>query len=78
MNFFKWIGIPSGEEKIKAALTWEVRWTARDGKWHTDIYSEVEIFFNEEDAKKFANALREAQKVLHYTENINIKVSPKW
>lgn len=63
------------EQNLEAVELWSVRWDARYGSYHGDWEPVVEVFTNEADARVFARELREAQKILRYTENIDIRVT---
>ena len=54
---------------------WYVRWNARYGNYSGDFKPAVKAFPNEDDAKKFAEILKGAAKLLQYTEQINIRVT---
>lgn len=54
---------------------WYVRWNARYGCYSGDFKPAVKAFPNEDDAKKFAEILKGAAKLLQYTESINIRVT---
>ena len=53
---------------------WEVRWDSRDGAYHSDVESQVDIFFTKKEAKAFTEELKAAQKVLRNTDNIHIRI----
>lgn len=59
---------------VDGAEIWLVHWKARRGSYYGDWKPVCKAFFNKEDAQKFVNCLKEAQKVLQYTENIDIHI----
>lgn len=63
--------------KIKdaeGAVVWLVSWDARYGPWMDSKERVSKAFLNYDDAVAFANSLREAKKLLQYTENIDITI----
>ena len=74
MNFFKKLLIPSGETEVTALETWTVRWHSRHGSYGSDTRPECEVFLNEEDAKKFADALKAAYKLIKHTSGTSVTV----
>ncbi len=73
-NIFKKIFIPSGEKAgVVAYNSWVVRWRAiyideyTKNQYSHRSHPEMEIFPSEQDAHKFAEQLRESQKLLRYT-----------
>lgn len=54
--------------------TWEVRWISRQGKYSGDTKPEVAAFTNKEDAHIFANAVRDAYKMLRHTSDTAVYV----
>lgn len=70
-NWFKKLGIPTGEQKeLVAYNSWVVRWTSRYGEYRSDENQEAEIFPSEDDANEFANQLKEAFKLLRYKNEV--------
>lgn len=61
-------------EELEAHDTWEVRWESRHGNYHSDRQPEIEVFTSEEGAKKFKQALVDAQALFGDTNNRNITV----
>ena len=67
MKLFDFL-IPSGQKQVVQAVeTWEVRWQSRYGTYSYDTKNEVMVFTSEEDAKKFADALKDAFKLTRNT-----------
>jgi hypothetical protein len=62
MNFrLKKIFIPNGQqEELTAFENWTVRWRSCHGYLNSESRDECEVFLNEENAKKFANQLKNA------------------
>lgn len=53
---------------------WEVRWESRDGDFHFNVKPEIETFPSEQDAKDFAQALRNAFKLIKHTSGTDVYV----
>lgn len=78
MSFFsrvepkkKKIDIPTGETReAEAVRLWSVRWMRRTGKWHNDLEQACEMFFNEQDAKDYKEALLDALNLLRNASKI--------
>lgn len=68
---------PSAADKVneKDIDLWYVRWNARYGHYSAEFNPIVKAFPNEEDAKKFAEILKGAARLLQYTESIDIRVT---
>ena len=49
-------------------------WQGRYGPYHDQHEQKAKAFLNEESAKIFAESLREAQKLLQYTEDLCITI----
>lgn len=63
--------------KVKDAegvKVWMVSWDARYGVYSEEKTRVAKAFLNYEDAKAFADSLKEAKKLLQYTEGINITI----
>lgn len=58
----------------EGAKVWMVSWDARYGTYMDDKERVAKAFLNYEDAKAFADSLKEAKKLLQYTESINITI----
>jgi hypothetical protein len=70
MNLFKKIFVPTEEkQELIAYESWTVRWNARQGNYSSDLTPVAEVFTNKEDARTFANALKEAFKLIRNTSN---------
>jgi hypothetical protein len=73
---FKNLFIPTGQkESVVAYESWTVRWTSRYGEYSGNTQQEAEVFTNEDDAKKFANQLREAFKLTRTTSGNRVIVT---
>lgn len=61
-------------EELDSAQLWRVDWTSRHGPWSYSVQEESEIFLVEGDAKKFAESLRGAFKLVRHTaEGCSVK-----
>lgn len=82
MRLFKKIMIPSGEQsELLAYESWSVRWTSRNGEYSTNTRPESEVFTSKADAQAFADALRDAFKLLKYSSpitDVNITKNNQW
>lgn len=58
----------------EGAKVWMVSWDARYGEFYSEKERASKAFLNYEDAKAFAHSLKEAKKLLQYTEGINITI----
>jgi len=63
------------EQSVEGTEVWLVQWEARYGSYSGDYRHAVKSFLNKNDAEQFASNLRDAQKLLQYTEGINIRIS---
>lgn len=63
------------KKEAKGFEAWTVTWYARYGEYHGDWKIVAKTFLSEEDAEKFAESLKEAKRLLQYTENIGIKIT---
>lgn len=75
MKLFKRIFIPTTEKKeLTAYESWAVRWTARYGKYMTDTKEVAEFFTSEDDAKAFAQQLKDAFSLIKHTSGTSVKI----
>ena len=51
---------------------WVVSWNARNGHFSGDSERVAKAFLHENDADAFIESLKEAKRLLQYTESINI------
>lgn len=58
----------------EGAKVWMVSWNARYGEFCSEKECVSKAFLNYEDAKAFADSLKDAKKLLQYTESINITI----
>lgn len=58
----------------EGAKVWMVSWDARYGEFSGEKERVAKAFLNYEDAEAFADSLKEAKKLLKYTERINITI----
>lgn len=63
------------KKEAKGFEAWTVTWYARYGEYHGDCKIVAKTFLSEEDAEKFAESLKEAKRLLQYTENICIEIT---
>lgn len=66
-----------GLKKVKdaqGAKVWIVSWDARYGKWRESKSRAAKAFLDYDDAQKFAESLKDAKKLLQYTEDIDISI----
>ena len=61
-------------KEVKGCEVWVVMWRGRYGIFHDEYKQKAKAFLNEESAKIFAESLREAQKLLQYTEDLCITI----
>lgn len=64
----------SKDRDVTVVDVWVVSWDARYGKWCDSKERVSRAFITRKDAEDFAQLLRESQKNLCYTENINITI----
>lgn len=68
----KWLSklltVPFSNEtkQVEAVQLWEVRWTSRHGRYHTDTRPEIEAFPTRQTAEEFRDALLNAYKLLRH------------
>lgn len=77
MKFFKkMIEAPVSNETqlIEAVQLWEVRWRSRHGQFHADTRPEMEAFPSEIEAQRFADALRNAFKLIRHSSGDAVSV----
>lgn len=75
MNIFKKILVPSNEKlELTVYEKWSVRWTGRYGEYCGDTRTECEIFTSEEDAKIFAQILKDAFKLIRHIGDHTISI----
>lgn len=77
MNITSKINEIFGLKKVKDAQgskVWIVSWDARYGEWSDSKSKVAKAFLDYDDAQKFAQSLRDARKLLQYTENIHISI----
>lgn len=80
MNFPFWtkkITVPTSNEtkEVDAIQLWEVRWTSRYGSYSRDTQAEMEAFPSQNQAEEFAQALRNAFKLIKHTSENNVTVT---
>ena len=61
-------------KEVKGCEVWLVMWKGRYGSYNQQCEQKAKAFLNEESAKIFAESLKEAQKLLQYTEDLCITI----
>ena len=74
MRLFKKVPIPSGEKELDAYESWTVRWSSRQGEYSSQVQKETEVFLDKESAEAFAQALKDAFKLLRHTSGTRVTV----
>ena len=62
------------KKEVKGFEAWTVSWKARNGSYSSDYKLVAKTFLNKEDAEKFIESLKEAKKLLQYTEYTGIEL----
>lgn len=62
------------KKEVKGFEAWTVTWYARYGAYHGDWKLVAKTFLNKEDAETFVESLKEAKRLLQYTENTGIEI----
>lgn len=62
-------------KKVECAKVWVVSWDARYGSYHGDWKRVSKAFLNENDAKVFAQSLKDAKSLLQIKENLRIDIT---
>jgi hypothetical protein len=62
-------------KSVDAVQLWEVRWTSRHGEFSGMTSTELEGFTSEELANEFAQALRNAFKLIKHSSGNRVTVS---
>ena len=52
-----------------------VTWKARYNAYYQDFNVQVRVFLDKQSAQNFVQSLKEAQKILQYTEDLDIKIN---
>lgn len=77
MNIFKKLFIPSGAKTTVVAYnSWVVRWNSKNRNGY-EYVKQAEIFPSEVDANKFAEQLREAFKMVRYSDKFTFSHEDK-
>ena len=77
MSFISKINTLFKVEKVKdvdGAHVWVVSWNARTGDYSSDIKRVAKAFLLEDDAKQFAETLKQAQELLQNTNSLYIEI----
>jgi hypothetical protein len=74
MNLSKIFFRDKQEMSVDVWEAWEVRWTSRYGAFASDTKPEMKIFTTEEDANQFADALRDAFKLIKTTSGTGVSI----
>lgn len=62
-------------KKVECAKVWVVSWYARYGSYHGDWERVSKAFLDENDAKVFAQSLKDAKSLLQIKENLRIDIT---
>ena len=62
-------------KKIECAKVWMVSWDARYGSYHGEWKRVSKAFLNENDAKVFAQSLKDAKSLLQIKEDLRINIT---
>lgn len=62
-------------KKIECAKVWMVSWDARYGSYHGEWKRVSKAFLNENDAKVFAQSLKDAKSLLQIKEDLRIDIT---
>lgn len=75
--FSKNLTVPSDNStsQIEAVQLWEVRWVSRYGEYHNNTRTEVEVFTSQEAAEHFAEALKNAFKLIRHTSGNSVQIT---
>lgn len=52
-----------------------VTWKARYNEYYSDFHIQIRVFLDKQSAQNFVQSLKEAQKILQYTEDLDIKIN---
>lgn len=63
------------KKEVKGFEAWTVSWRARNGSYSDDYKLVAKTFLNKEDAETFVESLKEAKKLLQYTEYTGIEIT---
>lgn len=61
-------------QEVEGAEVWVVTWQRRYDNYSTSIETAGKAFLSEQDAKTFADSLREAKKLLQDSDDIHITI----
>lgn len=62
-------------KKVECAKVWIVSWDARYGSYHGEWKRVSKAFLNENDAKVFAQSLKDAKSLLQIKESLRIDIT---
>ena len=62
-------------KKVECAKVWMVSWDARYGSYHGEWKRVSKAFLNENDAKVFAQSLKDAKSLLLIKEDLRIDIT---
>ena len=62
------------KKEVKGFEAWTVSWRARNGSYPSDYKLVAKTFLNKEDAETFVESLKEAKRLLQYTEYTGIEI----
>ena len=74
--FAKKLTVPENNDtkEIEAIQLWEVRWCSRNGEYHGCTKQELEAFPTNQEAIEFAEALRNAFRLIRHTSGNRVEV----
>ena len=62
------------EKEVDGAHVWMVSWNSRTGNYSSDIKRVAKAFLFEEDAKQYAESLKQAHALLQNTNDLKINI----
>jgi len=74
MNLIKMFFRDRTEISVNVAEAWEVRWFSRYGQYYGDIRPEIRIFVTKHEANEFADALRDAYRLIRHSSGVGVSV----
>lgn len=71
----EWLFNIKKSKEVEGCYVWMVQWNARYGEYSGDYNRVAKAFLSKEDATSFAKSLRDFQKILQYSEDIEITIT---
>ena len=75
MNLSKMFFRDKQQVSVDVYEAWGVRWQSRHGGFSGDTKPEMRVFTSEKDAEEFADALRDAFRLIKHTSGTCVSVS---